>query len=1025
MGRFCPRFRSSVRPFWGLGLCLLIGGVLLGCGRGTFIGRQYDDLTAYYNGFYNAEQAFEKGIESVNQSRSEIDRTRYLSIFPEPKAAADGSSFEKAIQKSAKVLRNHPNTRWVDDALLLIGRSRYYQQNYVGATKKFREVIALEDDREGEARFWLARTLVAADRYTEAAEALRAGLERDRDFGAWTARMRLVRAELRVRQGEWAEAEAALEAGLDGSLPDDVGGRAAFLLGQVRETLEKYDAAQSAYERVLEYDPSYALEFAARLGAIEMQGIRGNPEAALRRLENLRREDDTNAMRGQIAIVRARLYQALDRPKKARDALTAMLRAEDAPTGTIQGRIHYDLATLYRDTYEDFAQAAAHFDTAATNLSSASGRGGSEAGSGARALPRAPSDVKAQSERFQRLAKRAQAVARMDSLLRLGRMPPSEFRSVVEQIRQKRLKKQKEEAQRRRQQERRRQQQQFRGGQQTAGRRGRPGASQQNAVQTQSSDAGFLFHRNPTLVQEGRRQFEQTWGDRPLVDNWRRVNAIQGGQEQATAEAAPSPQASGGQSAPERVVDVSAVPRDSASRAKMRANRAVARYELANALFRAAGRPDSAATWFRRILKDDRDHPVARKALYGLAQAQRAQGDTTAARATYRRIIEEYPSTPYAKRAREQLGREKAESAADGAGARADSAYAEAYEAWQGGSPDQALHAFMEVARSHPETTTAPRALLAAGVVYRRSVQQDTSGQLRSQFEQYVDSLAQSGTAPTGGSNPESDSTAQGAPPGGQVPGDTTAGRGPPRRKVDTTGAQTLPATPRQRPDASADTSRAARPDSVSEAARPQPPSRKLADTTLATSRDQAGTATDSTAAASPPQPTDTLASAPADEVPDSTAAPKPAPADSTQPSSEADGPSAPFRTLLTHLTEQYGGTPAATRAQTLLDHLKQRQSTPDSTKRRSGKKEPSDAGEGPAAADSTAPQNPAPGELERAAPDTTTRRRVRDTTRTDPAPRRPVRRQDTSSAPATAPDTTRRRPPARRPAPDTTGSDR
>ncbi|PSQ68950.1 MAG: hypothetical protein BRD31_06690, partial [Bacteroidetes bacterium QH_2_64_26] len=957
------------------------------------IGRQYDDLTAYYNGFYNAEQAFEDGLESVKQSSSEIDRTRYLSIFPEPEAAAGGSSFKEAIQKSAEILREHPNSKWVDDALLLIGRSRYYQQNYVGATEKFREVIALGGEREGEARFWLARTLVAADRYVEAAEALRAGLERNSDAGPWTARMRLVRAELRVRQGEWTEAEAALEAGLEGSLPDDVGGRAAFLLGQVHETLEKYDAAQSAYERVLEYDPSYPLEFAARLGAIEMQGIRGMPEAALRCLDDLQREDDTNAMQGQIAIVRARLYQAMDRPKEARDALTTMLRAEDAPTGTIQGRLHYDLATLYRDTYEDFAQAAAHFDTAATNLSSASGRRGSGADSEVRALPSAPSDVDAQSDRFQRLAERARAVARMDSLLRLGQMPPSEFQSVVEQIRQKRLKKQKEEAE-----ERRRRQQQFRGGQQAPGRRGQSGSSQQNAVQTQSSDAGFLFHRDPTLVQEGRRQFEQTWGDRPLVDDWRRVNAIRGGREQAAAaeEAAPGPQPSGEQGTSEPMVDVSAVPRDSASRAEMKADRAVTRYELANTLFRAA-----------------------------------------AAKETYRRIIEEHPGTPYAKRARQQLGRQKAESAADGAGARADSAYAEAYEAWQNGSPDQALHAFMEVARSHAETTTAPRALLAAGVVYRRSVQQDTSTRLRAQFEQYVDSLAQSGTDSSAASTPEGGSTGpsqRGAPSVERTQADTTAGQKSPRGRGDTTAAQRSPARPpaasRQRPSASADTSRAGRPDSVGEAARPQPPSRTPADTIQATSRERASTVTDSTEAASPPQPVDTLASAATDNRPDSTAASKPVSADSTQQSSESEEPSAPFRTLLTHLTEQYEGTPAATRAQTLLDHLERHPSAPDSTERPSERKEPLDSTRAPPAAESTSPQNAAPGEAERAAPDTTTQRRIRDTMRTGPDPRRPVRPQekssapDTSSAPATSPDSTRRRPPARQPAPDMTGSD-
>ncbi|PSQ76255.1 MAG: hypothetical protein BRD33_03450, partial [Bacteroidetes bacterium QH_6_63_17] len=195
-------------------------------------------------------------------------------------------------------------------------------------------------------------------------------------------------------------------------------------------------------------------------------------------------------------------------------------------------------------------------------------------------------------------------------------------------------------------------------------------------------------------------------------------------------------------------------------------------------------------------------------------------------------------------------------------------------------------------------------------------------------------------------------------------------------------------------------------------------------------SRERDSTVTDSTEAASPPQPVDTLASAATDNRPDSTAASKPVLADSTQQSSESEELSAPFRTLLTHLTEQYEGTPAAARAQTLLDHLERHQLAPDSTERPSERKEPLDSTEAPPAADATSPQNAAPGEAERAAPDTTTQRRIRDTMRTGPDPRRPVRPQekssapDTSSAPATSPDSARRRPPARRPAPDTTGSD-
>jgi TolA-binding protein len=1047
MGRFLRRrFPPSIRSLWTVGILLGLGALAVGCSRGTLVGRQYDDFTAYYNTFHNAKQAFEKGLTSVTESESDIDRARYISVFPDPQAGSGGSAFEKAIRKSADLLRNHPNSKWVDDALLLIGRSRYYQQNYAGAAQKFREVIALEGEREGEARFRLARTLVAADQYSEAAEALRTGLEQEDDFGTWTARMRVVRGELFVRQETWADAETALSRGLEGSLPEEAGARAAFLLGQVRETLDDLDGARAAYRQVLKYDPTYQLAFAARLGAIEMQGRKGEAEKALDRLESLERGDNTPEMRGRIARVRAHLYRAQDRPDRAKRTLTTVLRAENTPRGAVQGRIHYDLATLYRETYENFTQAAAHFDTAATALSSGSDRGGSRTDQGVQMLPRAPTDAADQAERYQGLADRSQAVARMDSLLRLGRMPSSKFQEAVERIRKRRLKQQKREAQARRRRQRR-----FRGGAREEPRRGQSSQPRQNAVQTRGSDAGFLFHRDPALVQQGRRQFEQTWGDRPRVDNWRRVNAIQGSSGPSTAaeeEAGGEAQQAGGRGPSGPVVDLSAVPRDSASRAEMEKNRAVARYRLANALFRDAARPDSAETWFLLILEQDREHPVTKKALYGLAQAQRAQGDTTGARKAYRQIVKEYPGTPYAKRARQQLGRERATPTSNLTTGQADSAYAQAYETWQKGNLDAALEKFLAVAKTHPETSTAPRALLAAGVVYHRSARQDTSRRPGTRFERYVDSLAQSHAGPPTGPEAGADTTgaAQEATPSPErPPTDTADVPDGPQRRADTTAGPAPPKrmTPQSEPPSdtmAADSTGARRPvpdTSSGEGTGPQALRRRV-DSTDVDRQDRAPRRSDSTTMRSPValrdttvhprQETDSVRSKTGQRAhPDSLQArsdslrarPNSAQAhpDSVQAGPEQKRSTSPLEILLTYLTEQYSGTPAAKRAQALLAHLKKDQAAADSSARDSARsdsvrsKTPSPSGPPSDSTVAAAPSDttPAPrGESRSTPPSDSTarpRRRPSDTTRSAEGTPRPVRRRDSTAIPT--PDST------------------
>lgn len=939
-----PLMKRSVQVLWAAALVLVVGGMVAGCGQSSFVGRQFNDFTAYYNTFYNARTAFEKGLESVNNSDVTVERTRYVSIFSTPESQSSGESFEKAIQKSADLLREHPNSKWVDDALIIIGRSYYYQQNYVGAVQKFREVIALDAEREGEARFRLAQTLVAAQRYDDATEALTGALNADENYGTWTARMYLLRGELLVRQEQWESAETALEEGLEGDLPDDAAARGAFLLGQVRETLENYQGARTAYRRVPQYNPRYAIEFAARLNAIEMEGVHGSPEKALDQLDELRRGDDTQAMRSEMTVVRARLYEAQGHPEKARDALLERLR--EGRDGGAQGRsrstagrglLHYELGTLYRDAYENYTRAAAHFDTAATALTSGSRSQGEDTEDQVQALPRAPSNVDVQSERYGGLAERAQSVARMDSLLRLGRMEESEFQSFVRTVREKRLKQREAEARRQREQ-------QFRA--QRTTNRDRSDDSGSLASATNSSDAGFLFHRDPTQVQKGRQQFREKWGNRPLVDNWRRKSAIQSGT--ASADSATNlerTKRAGGtssQSSNRSLVDVSVVPRDSASQAEMEKERAFARYELANSLFRAANRPDSAETWYRRVIEENEDQEVARQALYALAQSQMAQGDTTAARGTYRRVIREYPETKFAERSRQQLGIEHDGQGPNLEASRADSAYARAYEAWQTRGTGPVLDSLFSVAEEYPKTEAAPKALLAAGVLYHRLVKEDTSQTYPDSTESVGERMNRNLNSLISADSTSADTT--------RAVADTVVAES---TRPDTARVDTIETGP-SRVDSTRTSQRAAvRPDSVETDSTVQVSERADSIRSIVSS--------DSTAATTPvdsvSRRTDTTETttrvSPKEAVPDTVAVSdttavgpdsfdgdslvvadtlQSVQSDSVEPEQEKTfDPLDPLKRLLTYLTEEYAGSPQSDRAQTLLDGLNRR-AKPDST---------------------------------------------------------------------------------------------
>lgn len=687
------------------------GGLLAGCSSSSFLGRQFENFRAYYNTFYNAQKAFNEGVRSLKAQQAQpVDLTTYLTLFGPPQRTANAASFNKAIEKSAEVVRRHPQSKWADDALMLIGKSYYYLGNYAGAAQKFREVIALGGTQALAARFWLARALVAARSYDEAHRVLQETLASDQVPDDWRSRFWLLQADLYVQQARWELAREALEAGLR-RVPDrSLGARGYFLLGQVCETLQDYACAYAAFARVQRYRPDYELAYAAAWQAIRIQGLYLDPEAALVQLRRMERDDKHFARRAELAYLRARIYQAMGAVREARALYYQLLYESEANPGRIRARAHYALGQLYRDAFQDYLSAAAHFDTAAAVLRSRQARAGTEAP----ATPLALIDVQEQARVFKQFAQIRQEIQRLDSLLYLGSLDDKAFAAFVLELRRQRAREL--QAQRRRAGQRAAERQFL---QNRLSQSARAGAAE---AAFEGGEAGFLFHRDPVRVQENRARFFERWGRRPLVPNWRRRAAIQG-----TAVTARTQTGAPFEGLPDRddeetlpPVDVSEVPRDSLRQAQMRAERARLRYELGNVLFLSMQQPDSAAYWYRLVILEDADQPVAPRAYYALAEVQRALGDTLAAQALLEALLSRYPDTPLASRIRGLLGMpSQPQPTASDTLARAEAAYAAAVKAWQQGAYQKGLQQLLEIAARYPETPVAPRALLAVGYLWR------------------------------------------------------------------------------------------------------------------------------------------------------------------------------------------------------------------------------------------------------------------------------------------------------------------
>jgi len=76
---------------------------------------------AYFNTYYNAQASYREAMRLKDQGQTAQAKTK----------------FDKAIEKSALMIQRWPKSRWVDDALFLIGSSYYEEAQYEKAIREF------------------------------------------------------------------------------------------------------------------------------------------------------------------------------------------------------------------------------------------------------------------------------------------------------------------------------------------------------------------------------------------------------------------------------------------------------------------------------------------------------------------------------------------------------------------------------------------------------------------------------------------------------------------------------------------------------------------------------------------------------------------------------------------------------------------------------------------------------------------------------------------------------------------------
>lgn len=331
---------------------------------GEFFSTRYENTMGYFNSYYNAKKHYDEALLELYKNPPKSLDTNYFSPYVANQAVR--TKFNIVIEKTSKIIQFYPRSKWVDDAIMMIGEIYYYEDDNDLALKKFNELI---ENFPTSSHFWkahllYARTLYNMEAFDEAlnytakysSQAFDAGEE---DIAA---ELYLLAGQIYLERGEYVKAEKSYSQALKINADGKLLAIAAFQQGRIHELLQDYDKARIAYSNVADYKPNESLRFRAELNSARMLRESGKSINAIQRLFEMKDQDLTTEYFSYVDLEIANTYSVMGKYEKALDQyemVDTVYKKTDASAKSFYAR-----GVLYESTFHDFGEAKFYYEKA-------------------------------------------------------------------------------------------------------------------------------------------------------------------------------------------------------------------------------------------------------------------------------------------------------------------------------------------------------------------------------------------------------------------------------------------------------------------------------------------------------------------------------------------------------------------------------------------------------------------------------------------------------------------------------------
>ncbi len=503
-------------------LCVALASSVLVCcapTKNTPIRRGYHNMTSHYNVYFNGNEAYKSGLQSIYSSHDE-NFTLILPIFvysDKEAALTSYSDMNRVIEKSEKCVRKHsitvkPNSskkpkndkqkafqnkkeyvRWIDDAEMLDGKAKMIKQDYFAAIEQFTYIIHQYDDQDTkvEAYIWLARCYTEMEKYDQANDFINTVTgDMSKVSKKMLAPLACTQADILLRQKRYSDAIPFVETAINSirhNRQDKV--RLMYILAQLYQLAEDNRKASEWYQKVIDKSPDYQYVFNAKINKASIYNSEsGNSDQLQRDLQKMLKDDKNTDYLDQI-------YYALGNIayNEMRDDEAIWYFKQSIATSTVnnnQKSISYlTVADIYFEK-PDYSNAQLYYDSALIDLP--------------HEYPNYQ-EIRRKSENLTDLVNCIETIHREDSLQKLAKMSEKERNDVINKKIQEVVRLEQEEKNR-----------------ESEARNEIIQAQQMSRENTQAGGKWYFY--NPSSLSLGQSEFSKKWGNRKLEDNWRRSN---------------------------------------------------------------------------------------------------------------------------------------------------------------------------------------------------------------------------------------------------------------------------------------------------------------------------------------------------------------------------------------------------------------------------------------------------------------------------------------------------------------------